>query len=109
MTNTIWNNDELIVSDAGTEITFHKGSGDDTATDRYLNIDFDSSIRALIIDPDKNILLMSIDEEEPKYPRTIRGDKGFTRSGDAWLKQWNKLKIRTVDANTKVTVTVFLS
>ncbi len=103
----VWNNDEFTVVDSAIEITFHKGSGTDTDTDRYLGFAADDIIRALIIDPDKNILLISINGEEAKVPRTIRGDKGFTRSGDSWLKAWNKFTIRTVNATTKITVTAF--
>ena len=108
MVHNVWNNKESTVATAGTEITFHKTIGTDTATDKYLDFELNSTIRALIINPDKNVSMISINDEEADNALTIIGNKGFTRSGDSLLNTWSKIKIRTLENNTKLTVTVFI-
>ena len=108
MVNRVWNNVELTLASAGDEVTFRKSDGNDSATDIYFNFQDDSIIKSIVIVPDKNILLVSINGETAKVARTIIGDKGFIIGGDAWLQNWNNFKIRAVSATTDVKVTVFL-
>ena len=108
MANKVWNHKEFTEADNATDIIFHKGSGNDDQNNKYFNFELGSNVRAVVIDTDKNISLVSINDETADNALTIVADAPFTRRADALLVDWSKFKLRTLDTNTRISVSVFI-
>ena len=113
MVQRVWNNKEFTLTTAGDEVTIHKTTGTDSATDKYLNFSTTNNQEAVImksisIIPDKEALLISINGENADNPMTLVAKKGLSKRASGFIGVWNYFKIRAVDDTTDVKVIVFI-
>ena len=109
MTQNVWNHKEFTLVTSGDEVIVNKGSGTDSATEKYLNFASDALVRALTIVPDNyNCLLISINGELADNACPLIAAKGLTRQADGLLSSWNKFKLRAITDGTNIKVTAFV-
>lgn len=96
-------NDEVIISSAGTAVEFVIGSGTDISTKRYLPMQGRTHVTKLVIRTSKAIQITEINYKTPKVGIPVQADKSFTISDSMKISQF---KILTGEATTDLHVFV---
>ena len=96
-----WENDEFDVATASDVTINIKGSGTDSATVRYLNLE--RRAKTVVIRPGATISIKAINGKTAKVPITIVTDKVFSMTKGL---MWDNFVITTESSDTNVKILV---